>query len=153
MVKILASAERVVRYVGGLHYNHETGVVDGSAYGRRKNDDDGLSFTRRYIVAVDDETDKNQIRRIFASRLKIGKTAVFAQFSVADALDALSDYEEAFDFIENELEAEGQCLANPAHALLRGLPFVGEAVGSLKSEVAGDLLASRVDEIFHANPE
>lgn len=150
MANNLAEDEQVVRYVGGSHYSEDTHEVDGSAFDRKPKDDDGLSFTRRFLLSDDEGDDENKIREIFDSRMKVGSTAQFAQLKVADALSALTEFEEVFEFVEDKLDAEGDALANPAHALLLGLPFAGESIGSLKSEVAGDLLSQCVNYCFPA---
>ncbi len=150
MADNLAGDEQVVRYVGGSHYSEDTDEVDGSAFDRKPKDDDGLSFTRRFFLSGDEIDDQNKIREIFASRIKIGSTAQFAQLKVLDVLCVLAEFDEVFEFVEDQLDAEGEGLANPAHALLLGLPFAGESVGSLKSEVAGDLLSQCVTYCFPA---
>ena len=153
MAASLDADELVVRYVGGSNFDERTGKVDGSAFDRKPKDDDGLSFTRRYFLNKEDDEDKNAIREIFASRMKVGSTAQFAQLRVGDALEALSEFGDIFDFVEDELAADGDRLANPAHSLLMGLPFVDEVIGSLRSEVAGDLLARCITSNFRAKLE
>lgn len=150
MAKSLESQEQVVRYVGGLNFDQSTGRVDGTAFDRRPKDHDGLSFTRRHVFSSEEEADRNQIRLVFASTIKVGATAKFAQLEVGKALDSLRYFDDIFDFIDDPLDAEGDALANPAHALMVGLPFAGEAVGSLRSELAGDLIAKCVNLVFDA---
>lgn len=150
MAKSLEAHEQVVRYVGGLNFDPGTGRIDGSAFDRRPKDDDGLSFTRRYVLSEDDSADQAHIRTVFASRIKVGATAKFAQIRVGEAIGNLRYFDERFDFIEDPLDLDGTALANPAHALMIGLPFAGESVGSLRSELAGDLLARCVNFVFDA---
>jgi hypothetical protein len=142
--------ELVARYVGGIHIDGGTDQINGSAFDRTHKDVDGLSFTRRGVFAVDVQPDREAIRQAVGSRLRLGKTAVFVELQVGGALEALKGYDSEFEFIEDPLEAEGDALANAAHALLVGYPFKDEAVGSLKSEVAGDQLRLRILDRFRA---
>ncbi len=142
--------ENIVRYVGGRNYDPNTGVINGGAFDRNSKDGDGLSVTRRYVFSIDDVVDKNQIRRVVGSRLKFGKTAVFAQLNVGEMLRALDEFNQNISVVEDALEADGEYLANPAHALILGLPFAGEAIGSLKSEIAGDKIRTTIQSSFPA---
>ncbi len=144
--------EIVARYVGGAHIDAGTGQINGSAFDRTSKDVDGLSFTRRGMFAADSEADRAVIRQVVGSRLRLRRTAVFAEVEVGSALEALHAFESAIDFIEDPLDAEEDALANPAHALLIGYPFRGESIGSLKSEVAGDQLRLRIYDRFAAVP-
>ncbi len=87
-----------------------------------------------------------------ASRMTLGRTAVFVQLNVGAALTALKEFEEDIFVCHDARSAEGTRVANPAHALIIGLPFKGEAVGSLKSELAGDRLRATVHDRFAARP-
>lgn len=140
----------VVRYVGGFHVDPRTGQINGSAFERTAKDVDGLSFNRRGVFAPDVEGDRAAIRRVMASRLKLGATATFAEINVGSALDALTEFEQDVFFVEHPLPAEDGKVANPAHALMIGFPFAGEQVGSLKSEVAGDRLRLCICDQFSA---
>jgi hypothetical protein len=146
----LPASRNVVRYVGGKHIGDSTGALNGSAFDRTPKDRDGLSFTQRLILFKSAKKDEAEIRRIVGSRLHMGKMAVFAELNVGAALGALKAFEADFYFREDALAAEGNMLANPAHALLIGLPFVGETVGSLRSEHAGDILRQTVRDTFPA---
>jgi hypothetical protein len=150
-VRKLGRDVNIVRYVGGAHYDGNTGKVQASAFDRiRKKDEDGLSFTQRDMLAIVSKDDETAIRKVVGSRLTLGKTAVFAELNAGQALDALDEFESEFFFQLDPLVAEAGMLANPAHALLIGLPFKGEAVGSLRSELAGDLLRRRILRTFPA---
>lgn len=149
-VERLKDSEIVARYVGGSHFDPSTKQMNGSAFERTPKDKDGVSFTRRGLLNSNDDQDRNDIRQITASRLKIGKTAVFAELQVGRALAALEEYNQDIYFCNDPLDEDGSELANPAHALLIGFPFKGEQIGSLKSEVAGDKLRDCVDDIFPA---
>lgn len=149
-VKRVRAEENVVRYVGGASYDPVTKEVDGGAFGRKPKDTDGLSFTIRMILDSDSESDKNRIREIFSTHIKVGKTAIFAELNVGDVEEALEEFGDGFFFQHDPLPEDGEKLANPAHAILNGLPFIGEAAGSLKSEYAGDLLKNLVLDKFPA---
>lgn len=149
-VERLKGSEIVARYVGGSHFDPSTKQMNGSAFERNPKDKDGVSFTRRGLLNSDDTQDKDYIRKITASRLKVGKTAVFADLQVDSALLALEEYSQDIYFCNDPLDEDGSELANPAHALLIGFPFKGEQIGSLKSEVAGDKLRDCVIDIFPA---
>ena len=136
----LSAEKNVVRYVGGSQFDSNTGKVDA----------DGLSFTEVGVLARNRQADEAQIRTVCGSRIKLGATACFAELNVGAALKALEEFEEEFSFVVDPLPAYGTALENPAHALLLGLPFKGEAIGSLRSELAGDLLAKKVLRTFPA---
>lgn len=144
--------ELVARYVGGAHIDGETGQINGSAFDRTPKDVDGVSFTRRGMFAAEAEADRTVIRQVVGSRLRLGRTAVFAEVQVGSTLKALHEFESSIEFVEDPLEPEENALANPAHALLIGYPFKNESIGSLKSEVAGDQLRLRILDRFAAVP-
>lgn len=144
--------EDVTRYVGGAHFDPGTGQINGSAFDRTPRDVDGLSVNRVGFLGADVAADRAELRRVMGSRLTLGKTAVFVQLNVGEALDALAEFEEDIFFTPDPLEAVGDKLANPAHALCIGLPFKGEATGSLKSAVAGDRLRAVIRDRFPAHP-
>jgi hypothetical protein len=147
----LARDVDAARYVGGAHFDPDTGAVNASAFDRQPKDTDGLSFTRTgFWSANDSDADDAQIRKIVGSRMAFGKSACFVEMNVGSAVDALSIDGEEFWFREDSLEAEGTMLANPAHALLIGLPYKGEIIGSLRSEVAGDRLCRVIKRRFPA---
>lgn len=146
----LPADETVARYVGGSHFDPGTGGINGSAFERTPKDVDGVSFARRSVHSTVEADDRDAIRRVAGSRLKLGKNAVFAELKVGAALDVLREFEQDVFFREDRLAAEGDKLADPAHALLIGFPFKGEQVGSLKSEVAGDRLRRCVSACFPA---
>jgi hypothetical protein len=143
-------AENVVRYAGASHYDDTTGEVNGSAFDRTLKDDDGLSVTRRGVFSKIQNTDENRIREVMNSRLTLGKKAIFVEVNVKQILSVLAEYEQNIFVEENPEQAEGTRLANPAHALVIGLPFVGEAVGSLKSEIASDKIRQIICHTFPA---
>ncbi len=148
----LAPDEVVARYVGGSHFDSATGQINGSAFERTPKDHDGVSFTRRSILANNQDEDRDEIRRVVGSRLKLGLSAVFAELEVGRTLSILEEFESDIFYKEDPLSAEGPYLANPAHALLIGFPFKGEQVGSLKSEVAGDRIRQCIIDRFPAVP-
>jgi hypothetical protein len=111
---------------------------------------DGVSVVRRKFFSKDDDADLEQIRKVVASRRKLGAESVFAELNVGVALDVLREFNENVDIVADPLPAEGEKLANRAHALIKDLPFDGQAVGSLTSELAGDLLVTKIVAIHRA---
>lgn len=128
-------------------------MVGGSAFDRSPKDIDGLSFTQCGMLAKQQAKDQSEIRRIIGSRIALGKTARFAELNVGEAIVALSNFERAFWFQPDPVPQDGERLENPAHTLLIGLPFKGESVGSLNSELAGDLLRRCIRRTFPAIAE
>lgn len=153
MLEPLDDSENAARYVGGLNFDPVTKRVNIEAFDRGVKDADGLSFTRTGMLAEEQNADDSMIRKIMGSRLAIGKNAVFAVVKVGDAILSLSHFGMKFEFVADPLEEDGAKLANPAHALLLGLPFKGESVGSLNSELAGDLLVRAVNRLFWAHSD
>ena len=151
----LTNDKNVVRYVGGSHVviNPVSGEfeIDASAFDRTTKDHDGLSFIERLVLSTDPQRDEVEIRRVLSARRSFGKSARFAELNVGQAIEALRVFDSDFYFCEDPLPASNGIPANPAHALLKGLPFVGEAVGSLRSEWAGELLSGTVTRTFPAN--
>lgn len=137
-----------VRHVGGSHIDGD--VINGSAFERTPKDVDGVSVSMRGIFSGDQDADIASIRTVVGARRKLGKTSVFAEVNVGNALAVLHEFEESITIVANPLPAEGDLPEDPAHALIVGLPFKGEAIGSLRSELAGDLLARRILRIYPA---
>jgi hypothetical protein len=150
----LGTDRNVVRYVGGSFVSLGSGEnefeVSAGAFERSTDHEDGLSFIERFILAKQSTADEEEIRRVLGSRRSFGKTAQFAELNVGKALEALSYFDNDFYFCEDPLPEDGEMLANPAHALLIGLPFKGEPAGSMTSELAGELLSGTVERIFPA---
>ena len=150
----LSADNNVVRYVGGgsisLGPNEGEFEIGAGAFERSTKDEDGLSFIERFVLAKQSNSDEDEIRRVLGSRRSFGKTAQFAELNVGKALEALSYFDNDFYFCEDPLPEDGEMLANPAHALLIGLPFKGEPAGSMTSELAGELLSGTVERIFPA---
>lgn len=147
----LSPDENAARYVGGSKFDPGTARVLLTAFDREGKDSDGLSFNQTGVLSSVQADDDHQIRLITASRITVGKSAVFAELNVGEASSKLASFGDQFHFEADPLEADGQKLANPVHALLMGLPFKGEANGSLKSELASDLLTQAVNRIFWAH--
>lgn len=86
------------------------------------------------------------------SRITLGKTSCFAEIVVDDVLEKLHNVDGVLiNFIEDPLPQNGKELANPAHALLKGFPFIGASIGSLTSELAGDLVRQCIKNQFSAH--
>jgi hypothetical protein len=152
--RTLAKSKNVVRYVGGsqIDVDSDTGGLQAnpSAFDRKLKDVDGLSFIQCFVLAKNRVNDIAEIRKVFASRCTVGKTAQFVELNVGQAIVALGAIDSSFYFCEDPQSADGNMLANPAHALLIGLPFKGESIGSMRSEYAGELLVAKVISIFPA---
>lgn len=140
----------LARYVGGSHFDETTNQINGSAFDRMPKDHDGLSVNRCGVFDSNVDLDRQAMRVVTASRMKVGKTAVFIQFNTGAALDALAEFNQEILICEDPLPADGAALANPAHALVVGLPFKGESLGSLKSELAGARLRATIFDRFSA---
>ena len=150
----LANDRNVVRYVGGSHavLNSVSGEyeIDASAFDRTAKDHDGLSFIQRLVLSTDPQRDEDEIRRVVGAWRSLGKTARFAELNVGHAVEALRVFDQDFYFCEDPLPEFDGKPANSAHVLLIGLPFKGEAIGSLRSEWAGELLSGVVLTTFSA---
>lgn len=122
----------------------DDGIVDGSAFERCPKDKDGVSVVRRMVLAKLHDADLQQIRKVVASRMRIGGESFFAEINVGSALVVLREFDNSIRIIKDPLAKNGAKLANPAHALIVDLPLQHEKVGGLLSQVAGDLLARLV---------
>jgi hypothetical protein len=105
---------------------------------------------RRGLFDADPDRDRAEIRRVVGARRKLGATSIFVEIRVGTMLDALAEFEAEISVVADPLDAEGDWPANRAHALILGLPFVGETVGSLKSELAGDRIRQQILDRFPA---
>jgi hypothetical protein len=145
--------ENILRYVSLTGYDPDANIVNGSAFDRKPKDDDGLSVTRVGVFSDDAEEDLRQIRFVSSKWLTIRKSGRFAELNVGSLYRALARLDrdiQDVSVVENPLEALNGKPANPAHALILGLPFRGEAVGSLTSELAGDLIRRTVIRLHPA---
>ena len=134
------------------HVDPDTGQVSAGAFDRAPKDDDGLSVNRVGVFSGDLAADRSQLRAVMASRMKLGANAAFVQLNAGEAIATLSEFEGPIFICHDPLPASDTALENPAHALIIGLPFKGEAVGSLKSEEAGDRLRALIRDRFPARP-
>ena len=134
--------QNFLRHVGGSHVQGD--AINGSAFERARNYVDGVSISLRRVFSNNTQTDVAKIREVVGARRKLGKTSVFAELNVGEALSVLHEFEEAIEIVSKPLPADDSGPEDPSHALILGLPFQGETAGSLKSELAGDLLARRV---------
>lgn len=149
--KNLSDDEVIVRYVGGAHIDPKTKKINGSAFERSAKDTDGVSFNRRRIFCYGEICDRKKIINIMKTRMKLGKTSCFAEVLVKDALEKLSTVEGiSIIFLEDPLDGDNTKPCNPAHAIMEGFPFVGETIGSLSSELAGDLLRKCIIQEYPA---
>jgi hypothetical protein len=137
-----------VRHVGGSHIH--SNVINGSAFERAVKDTDGLSICIRGIFSKEAEADVAAIRIAVGARRKLGSKSVFAEVNVGVALRVLHEFDDSITIDHAPLPAQEDIPADPSHALIVGLPFKGESTGSLRSELAGDLLARRIVRIYPA---
>lgn len=145
--------EDLCRYAGALQFDKGTGSVGANVFDRHPKDDDSLSVNRRGIFSNSEADDDAAIRRVSATRGAPGKTARFIVINTGSMLDILEEFEREVFVCEDPLEAEGDKAANPAHALIVGLPFVGEEIGSMTSELIGDRLRRITSNGFPAHPD
>ncbi len=149
-LSLVEGHENIVRYVGGSHVDPETKIVNGSAFDRLPKDKDGLSVMRTNVFSSEKLVDEDKMREVLASRRDLGKTAIFIEFNVDAMFDKLTEFQHDVAVVRNPLFKCGNELANPAHALILGLPFQGEKSASLKSEVVGDKLKQIICHTFPA---
>lgn len=137
--------EKVVRYARPSDVHGDT--LNGSAFDRKAADRDGVSVCRLGVFQAEPVGDLDQIRRAMGSRLRLKPAGRLAEISVGAIEDVGREVDELLFVVEDALPAEGGHPANPAHALIDGLPFKGASVGSLSSELAGDLLRRHVSAL------
>ena len=147
--------EDLCRYAGGAHFDKSTGKIGAGVFDRHPKDHDGLSVNRRGIFSVNEADDDAAIRHVTSTRMTLGKTARFVVINAGVMLAALEEFEREVFVCADPLEEVGKAAANPAHALIIGLPFVGEEVGSMTSELIGDRLRRLTSMGFpaHLEPE
>lgn len=140
---VVDASENVVRLI--RHIDFKKGIVGSSAFDRPEKDHDGLSVSRRGVLAEDDCTDLRLIREVLGAWRTLKASNQLAQICVADILAAGAEAKRALSVIEDPVDADPPKPANQAHALILGLPFAGSDTGSLDSLTAGDLLARKID--------
>lgn len=148
--------ENILRYVSLTGYDPDTGVVNGNAFERKPKDKNGLSVIRRGVFSSESDSDVAAIRFVSGKWLTIKKSGRFAELNVGGFYGAISQLERDVSdvaVVEDPLAPEDDKPANPAHALIIGLPFKGEAVGSLTSELVGDLIRKAVLRLHEAVPD
>lgn len=144
----VATEERVVRYAKPTAV--EGDVVNGTAFDRRPTDVTGLSVSRLGIFDPDRARDLAMLRTVIGSALTLSPNGRLAEIGVGTIEAVGREVGQLLHVAENALPAVTPALANPAHALIDGLPFKGAPVASLQNETAGDLLALRVSELHDA---
>jgi hypothetical protein len=137
------AGENVVRLI--RHIDFKMGIVGSSAFDRPEKDHDGLSVSRRGVLASDEATDLRLIKEVLGAWRTLKASNQLAQISVADILAAGEEARRALLVIEDPVAAEPPKPGNPAHALILGLPFIGSDTGSLDALTAGDLLARKIE--------
>lgn len=145
--KSVEPRENILRYVSATAYDASTNMVNASAFERKPKDLDGLSVLRKGIFSKNSDADLRELCTVFSKWWTIRKSGRFAELNVGELLAALKIFERDVSVVADPLSEEGDKPANPAHALVLGLPFEGEAVGSLTSELAGDLIRKLVRKL------
>lgn len=135
--------ESVVRYASPRHV--DSGRVLGGAFVSRPNDPT-LSVNRLAVFGDEVEAAMAIIRH--RSRLKIKPTGRYAEISVKEIVEALSDVQElqALQVLEDALEATVDFSADPSHAFITGLPNDSGPM----AELCGDILSKKVSRIHRA---
>lgn len=144
----LPPGERVVRYARPSDVDQDK--VNGSAFDRVPKDEDGVSVCRLGIFDAARDRDLAMIRVVLGSSLTLKPNGRLAEIGVSDIEAVGQEVGELLAVIEDALAANPPALANPAHALIDGLPFKGASIGSLTAELAGDLLKLRVSDLHPA---
>lgn len=142
----LAVEAHVVRYARPEDY--DSGMLHSSAFNRPAKDADGLSVTQLGVLEPKDhDADMRVIRAIMISRgIPLGEDTCFAELAVSDIIEAGREAMTTFSVLHSPSKAklgEGK-LANPAHAIINGLPLEGLSIGSLTSQLVSDLLLTKV---------
>lgn len=140
--------EHVVRYAKPTSV--EGDGVNGTAFERRLTDITGVSVTRLGMFDPDRVRDLVEVRRVMATAMRMKRNRRLAEIGVGDIEAVGREVGQLLQVMENTSPADLPVLANPAHAVINGLPFVGAPVASLQSELAGDLLALRVSQLHDA---
>lgn len=135
--------ESVVRYASPRHI--ASGRVLGGAFVARPNDPT-LSVNRPAVFGGEVDAALVSIRGL--SRLKIKPTGRYAEISVKEIVEALSDVQElqALQVLEDALAATLEFRADPSHAFIFGLPNDNGPM----AELCGDILSKRVSRIHQA---
>ena len=149
----VARPEDLCRYAGATQFDASTGKIGASVFDRYLKDHDGLSVNRRGVFSNVESEDDAEICRVASTSRTPGKTARFVVFNTGKLLDVLEEFDREVFVCQDPLNAEDEAEANPAHALIVGLPFVGEEVGSITSEIIGDRLRRIASVGFPAHPE
>lgn len=147
---VVGANERVVRLLRAPDFKN--GFVQSTAFDRPEKDRDGLSVSRRGVFSAEDETDLRTLRQVIGAWRQVKASQRLAQISVADILDAGREADRVLSVIEAWVEADYPKPANPAHAIICGLPFMGADEGSLGSVAAADILARKIgpNDVFAA---
>lgn len=146
----LADEHHVLRYVGGLSFDVDKGVVDGAAFLRKPKDVDGLSvnWLEWFPGALEDQV--GGVRR--AARLRYGRTAGLARLNVGRSINSVREKHPerlTLSFIHDPLPAVDKHAADPSHSLIVGAPFQDGP----EADLLGDLIAQCVvPPVFPAVP-
>lgn len=130
--------ELIARYVSGGQVDGD--LISGEAFQLKPKDDGGLSVNWPAVFDADLGLAAGEIKR--RARITVRPSGRYAILNVREILDISRQADELnqLSVIEDPLEAEGEKLADPSHALILGLPLPDD----LQAQMAGDLLARLV---------
>jgi hypothetical protein len=137
----LAGEHAVLRYVGGLNFDVDKGVVDGGAFLRKPKDIDGLSLNWLEWFPGPLEDQVAGVRR--AARLRYGRTTGLARLNVGQSINSVWEKHPerlTLSFVLDPLPAEDKHGADQSHSLIVGAPFRDGP----EADLLGDLIAQRV---------
>ncbi|WP_198355702.1 hypothetical protein [Sphingomonas sp. MA1305] len=136
--------QEVVRYARPSDFDE--GVLSGSAFDRNAKDYDGVSVCRLGVFSANLDEDLDSIRAVLGAWRSLKKNGRLAQISVQDIEAVGSEVRQVLVVVEDEIASAEDKPANPAHALIEGLPFIGGAAADL----ASDLLRRKVSALHEA---
>lgn len=142
--------DHVLRYVGGRHVDLDSDnrpVILGSGFISRPRERNSPSCNWLELLDGDLEHQVQQVRD--ATRIRYGATGRLARLNVGTitrTVAAGTEAGRAVTVIHDPLDAEGEWVADPSHALLTNVPDADDPEG----ELVGDLIANCVLESFPA---
>jgi hypothetical protein len=146
----LDSECHVIRYVGGLLVDRETGAIDGSGFLRKPNGDHpSVNWVECFNAPIENQLSEIRARK----RITYGKTGRLALLNVGWTRGHLAanypDFD-GLDFVKDPLDPQPPRypLSDPSHALIWGAPTSDTPEG----EAIGDLIAETIVKSFEASP-
>jgi hypothetical protein len=146
------NADHVLRLVGGQYIdtkdNRESAL--GGGFISKPKDDNKPSCNWLECFLPDIQALPEQVQKIRElSRLKLGAKGRFAKINVGQVVTYIQRNtvnQHILTIIKDPLEADGQNLADPSHALIANVPDENDPNG----ELIGDLIAECVIELYPA---